>query len=130
MVLNEMTKPWGTASETYSFMKVNLIILLTFSSMLAALGQLFLKKGAHNNVTALDFFNSLVISGLFLYGVGTCIWVYALSQETLIGVYAFSTLSLVFVCIFGTIFLEEKLLPMDILGIILIISGLIFLNKP
>ena len=80
-------------------------------------------------MTASDFLNSLVISGLFLYGVGTCIWVYALSQETLIGVYAFSILSLVFVCIFGTVFLEEKLLPSDILGIILIIGGLVFLNK-
>ena len=36
-------------------MKFSLIILLTFSSMLAAMGQLFLKKGAHNNVTASDF---------------------------------------------------------------------------
>jgi drug/metabolite transporter (DMT)-like permease len=100
------------------------ILLLTFAAFAAAAGQLLFKVGATDSREFLDFINIAIFSGLFLYGVSTAIWIYALSSEMLVNVYAFTALTFALVYAGGVLFLGETLTPAAVAGILLVLSGL------
>ena len=105
-------------------MKINSVLLLTFAACSAAAGQLLFKVGATESQRLLDYINAPIFSGLILYGIGTAIWIYALSSEMLVNVYAFTALTFVLVYIGGIFLLNETISQVGALGILLVLSGL------
>jgi len=100
------------------------ILLLTVSSVSAAVGQLLLKKGADGRSEILDFVNAPLILGLAFYAGGVLIWIYALSVEKLVSVYAFTALTFVLVYLGGAFLLHEQISRPALVGIALILAGL------
>ena len=105
-------------------MTINSTILLSFSTVVAAAGQLLFKIGAAEAKQFTDFVNMPILFGLVLYGVGTAIWIYALSSEMLVNVYAFTALTFVLVYAGGLLLLGETISQAALIGVLLILLGL------
>ena len=105
-------------------MSLSSILLLTFAAFSAASGQLLFKIGANGKEQFIDFFNLQIFIGLILYGLGTIIWIYALSFEKLVNVYVFTALTFALVYLGGVIILGETLNYPGIAGVLLVLSGL------
>lgn len=106
-------------------MMINYIILFV-SSLLAAMGQVFLKLGANQNVYTMLFSIKLWI-GLILYAVGSALWIYVLSKVSLSKVYPFAALTFILVFIFSYFFLNEVISIAQVIGILCILVGFIVL---
>lgn len=104
---------------------MNYIILL-LSSILAALGQLFFKLGSIANPLSMIFSVKIWI-GLVLYGLGTLLWIYALSKEPLSRVYPFAAFTFVLVFFFSYLILHETISLMQIIGILIVLIGFLVL---
>lgn len=100
------------------------LLLLTLAAFSAASGQLLFKIGAKGCTSWLDFFNTPIFLGLFLYGVGTVLWIYALSFEKLVNVYAFTGLTFVLVYLGGVLLLNESMSIQAIIGVAAVMGGL------
>jgi drug/metabolite transporter (DMT)-like permease len=100
------------------------LILLTLAAFSAAAGQLLFKVGARDNVNWSDFFNVPIFLGLFFYGAGTVLWIYALSFEKLVNVYAFTALTFVLVYLGGVFLLSERISLQAGIGICAVLGGL------
>jgi drug/metabolite transporter (DMT)-like permease len=105
------------------------IILLTFAAFSAASGQLLFKIGARGREHWLDFANLPILLGLLFYGLGTIIWIYALSFEKLVNVYAFTALTFVLVYLGGVFIINERMSAAAIGGVMLILAGLYFITQ-
>jgi undecaprenyl phosphate-alpha-L-ara4N flippase subunit ArnE len=99
------------------------IIVLGFSSCLGAAGQIFFKLGASGAVSLFDFINFRVAMGLFCYGCGTFLWVWALSKVALNVAYSFTALT--FILVFGAsgFLLNEKVTVITMTGLLFIATG-------
>ncbi|WBW99205.1 EamA family transporter [Oceanirhabdus sp. W0125-5] len=97
-------------------------VLMVFSAFSASLGQLMWKLSRSE-------LNLLLISGLFLYGIGFITMTIAFKSDELSKLYPFMSLSYAFATIYSLLILKEPLSPSNILGIILIISGVILLGS-
>lgn len=104
---------------------MNYIILL-ISSIFAALGQIFLKLGANQNIYEMLLSIKLWI-GLTLYVVGSALWIYVLSKEPLSKVYPFAALTFILVFVFSYLFLNEMISMTQVLGILFILVGFVVL---
>lgn len=91
--------------------------LLTLSSISAAFGQIFLKKGSTNILSV------YMLVGLFLYFLGFVIWVYCLSKISLTVVYSFTLLTFLLVFLFSAFILNERINFMTYLGIAVVFIG-------
>ena len=105
-------------------MNYNVVLLLTLAAFSAATGQVLFKLGASGAQTLVDFFNPKIFTGLLFYGVGTAIWIYALSSELLVNVYAFTALTFVLVYLAGIFFLGEYINTAGLLGVAFVLGGL------
>ena len=105
------------------------VILLTLAAFSAAGGQLLFKVGARGREHWLEFINLPIISGLVLYGVGTLIWIYALSFEKLVNVYAFTALTFVLVYVGGVMIIGERISMVGAFGILLVLGGLYLITN-
>ena len=105
-------------------MKNSVLLLLIFSSISAAFGQLLLKIGTNNAANLYDFINKSILAGLSLYCVSTAIWIYALSLEKLVNVYVFTALTFALVYLGGVLFLKERLSLGASGGVIFVLIGL------
>lgn len=56
-------------------------LILAAASLAAAGGQVLFKVGAQHRTHFAAFINVPILLGLLLYGLGTALWIYALSQE-------------------------------------------------
>jgi hypothetical protein len=65
--------------------------------MFAAIGQVAFKLGAIGRESILDVVNGRVVLGLWCYGIGTAVWVFAFSKARLTVVYPFTALTFVLV---------------------------------
>jgi multidrug transporter EmrE-like cation transporter len=105
--------------------------------------QLCLKKGvltlgsinfSINNFLGLIpriFQNIWLLGGLFLYGISFILWLFVISKIKLNTAYPIATsLNFSLVVIFSWFFLKEQMLPIQILGIAVIIFGIFLLLKP
>jgi drug/metabolite transporter (DMT)-like permease len=101
-----------------------LAIVLVAASFLAAFGQILLRQGAAGRKELFEFANLTLASGLFLFAVGTCLWIYALSKAPLYVVYPFTMLTFILVSIASAFILEEKMQPLTIVGGVIICLGL------
>ena len=89
-------------------MAPGLVLALTLSAALAALGQIFLKLGASGSGSLLALVNPWVGLGLGAYAAGVLIWLYALGRAPLYVVYPFTLLTFVLVGIASIVFFNER----------------------
>lgn len=102
-------------------------LLLSAASLAAAGGQLLFRLGAQHKTTLWEFINAPILAGLLLYGIGTALWIYTLSQEKLLVVYAFTALTFALVYLGSVLILGETLTMRAIFGIAFVMSGLYLL---
>jgi drug/metabolite transporter (DMT)-like permease len=110
-------------------MERHVILLLSFSALTAACGQLLLKYGAQGREYLTGFINPYVLGGLLLYVTSTLIWIYVLSFEKLTNVYAFTALTFVLVYLGGVMLLGEKLSLAATAGVVAILFGLFLISQ-
>jgi drug/metabolite transporter (DMT)-like permease len=111
-----------------SKMSTLLTIYLLAGVLLAAVGQVLFKVGATGHSALADFVNLPIIGGLFCYGLGTVLWILALSKAPLTVVYPFTALTFVLVYAAGVLFLGETASMRSLLGIALILVGLFLVS--
>lgn len=109
-------------------MPLSSVLLCSVAALLAATGQLLFKVGAQGREGVLEFLNPSIAGGLLCYGLGTIVWVYALSFEKLVHVYAFTALTFALVYAGGVLLLGERLSSVGVAGIALILAGLYLLT--
>ena len=110
-------------------------VFLIISMLLAAFGQIILKKGVSsvnlsiNAVLILKaLFSPLIFLGLLLYACSAVTWLFALKSFPLTIAVPSLTLSYVLVFIYGSFFLKEATIPANYIGLLLIIFGVVLLN--
>ena len=110
-------------------MNFSSIAMLVFAAFSAATGQLLFRVGAQGRQNWIEFLNSHIFLGLFCYGVGTVIWIYALSFQQLLNVYAFTALTFVLVYLGGVILLGERISMGASMGVVLVMVGLYLITQ-
>lgn len=105
------------------------VMLLTLAAISAAGGQLLFRVGARGRVHWLEFMNLPLFAGLVLYVVGTVVWIYALSKESIVNVYAFTALTFVLVYLGGIFLMGEHLNAAGFAGIGLVLCGLYLITN-
>lgn len=108
-------------------MNINYVILL-FSAILAALGQVFLKLGSMGGSITTILFSSQIWLGLIFYVMGSVLWIYALSKEPLSKVYPFAALTFILIFFFSYFFFNENISLRQLLGLFFIFLGFIVLS--
>lgn len=112
-------------------MSLGIIIpMMVFATILGAFGSLLLKKGAENFELNLSSIlgNWKVILGLFLYVLASVIFIWLLKTSRLSFLYPFTALSYVWVSFLSIKFLKERLNLWKCAGIMLIITGIVFIT--
>ena len=104
-------------------------LFLLAAAVLAAVGQVLFKAGAHARVHWLEFINPAVIGGLGCYGLSTLLWIYALSKLPLRVVYPYTALTFVLVYIGAFLVFGEKPGVRGIAGVVLVLGGLFLINS-
>ena len=105
-------------------MAPGLALVLTLSSVLAALGQVLLKVGATGRVSLVMFVNPWVALGLASYAGGVLIWLYALAKAPLYLVYPFTLLTFVLVGAASIVIFGERPSALSAFGWATIMLGL------
>jgi len=112
-------------------------LVLFFNIFLGVAAQYSLKLGVLKidipfNLTNLPkiLFSPLVFLGFFLYGVSSILWIYILKNLPLSVAYPTLSIGYILVLFVSWKFLGESVGPINIVGVILIISGvgLLFLK--
>ncbi len=99
-------------------------LILIASTLCAALGQVLFKAGAHRAEDLLHFLNGWILIGLLAYGVGTLLWIYALSRMPLTAAYPFTVLTFALVYLAGVFLFGEPVTLRAMAGVVLILGGL------
>lgn len=114
-------------------------ILLTL--LFTVYGQLVLKwqmgrsgsmpEGGIDKVLFLlqQFFNPWIISGLFAAFLASLAWMAAMTRFELNYAYPFMSLAFVIVMLFSVLFLNESLTLQNVLGTVMVVSGLIVIAR-
>lgn len=97
---------------------------ILLAPVLAAAGQILLKIGASDGTRFRDFLNPSIGLGLVSYGLGTILWIVALSRLPLRIAYPFTALTFVLVYFAAVLLLGERFSIRGVAGTILILSGL------
>ncbi len=116
-------------------------IAAILSILLGSGGQYFLKLGV-NKISGklfspfiLKFFifellkNTNLLIGLFSYVISMVLWLYVLSQFELSKAYPLASLGYVVTMFLGISLLGEPFNLFKVIGLILIVSGVIFINQ-
>lgn len=101
------------------------MIIIGMFTVVAALGALFLKKGADKldrNILH-QLRNKNLLIGFFLYAAPTPIYIYCLRIANLSIVYAVTSLTYVWVTLFSMQFLKERVNRYKWLGVLCIVLG-------
>ena len=111
-----------------------LIILL--NTLLLVSGQFLWKIGMSNGSTSFDSLGAIVrvlispyiLSGLFLYGLATVLWLFILTKVPLSVAYPLQSVAYI-IAVFGAFFFfQEEITLWKILGVILIMAGVSFIG--
>jgi drug/metabolite transporter (DMT)-like permease len=100
------------------------VLVASISTILAALGQIALKMGAGQGSPMSVAWSLATWLGLACYGAGVVLWIIALSSAPLTVLYPFTALTFCIVYVASGIFFEEKVGPLGILGVLLVLTGL------
>ncbi len=98
-------------------------VLLIFSTLIGATGQLFFKIGLIHDSSEIKFIGYITL-GIAAYALSTVIYLYILSRMHLSWTYGFSGLSYIFATIFAAVFLHEYISSTRALGVICISIGI------
>ena len=111
--------------------KLSIILLVAFCALLGAVGQIFFKLASKDlNFEIISLLtNWKLFLGLFLYGIATIIFIFALKQGNLSILYPIIATSYVWVAIFSMIFLKEAFTDYKLFGVILIILAVGLITK-
>jgi len=109
---------------------MNSYLLILIAVLLAAGGQIFLKKGAVADTSILALLqNRFIWIGLFCYFFSAACWIISLTRLKLSLVYPFTFLTYVLVMAGAYFLLGEKVKMINlVVGSVLIVSGIIILN--
>lgn len=102
-------------------MKIYFILFL--SSICAAIGQIFLKKGSFSLINWYLFF------GLGLYFLGFGLWIYSLSKVNLTVVYAFTLWTFILVYLLSYVVLDESVSVLSFIGLGFVVLGFSLIVK-
>lgn len=120
---------------------MNSFLLVLFSVFMGATGQTILKMGANKLgsifISRQDIFPDLirivttpqVLIAFAFYAAGFLTWMKALTRENLSYVYPMVSLSYVLVLFYSYFLFKEPVTLNKFIGIIMIIGGVIFINK-
>lgn len=110
-------------------MRSAIYVPILAGTFLAALGQVLFKLGATGRISFEDFLNGWTVSGLVCYGMGTILWIFALSRAPLTLVYPFTALTFVLVYAAGVVLLGESTSAKALLGIGMVLTGLYLVSS-
>jgi drug/metabolite transporter (DMT)-like permease len=113
--------------------------LILFSVALTSIGQLFFKKGMmfldHSHQQAslwklmgYGLFNGYVLLGFLSFGAGAVLWLAVLAKEEVSYAYPLSSLGYIIVLIGSFFLFHENISPARIIGILLLIFGVFFIE--
>jgi drug/metabolite transporter (DMT)-like permease len=107
------------------------IIIMIICTFFTAFGQFFQKKGTENLILTFPgiFTNYFLFLGLFLYGIGAFLLIIALRFGDLNVLYPIISLTFIWVTILSSFYLSESISTNKILGIGVILTGVVFINK-
>jgi drug/metabolite transporter (DMT)-like permease len=115
-------------------------IALVGAVSFAAVGHLLIKYGlvhlAHNvtgqsTASKLIFYltNPIVFAGLAIYGVGTLMWVFAVSRKEISYLYPLTALNYGVIAMGGKLLFGEIISPARWMGIAVVVFGVILMQK-
>ncbi|QOL50926.1 EamA family transporter [Massilia litorea] len=113
----------------------SLILTMIFYSLGMAGGQLLFKLAAMHLAqrtpasSVISYLNVYLVSGLFLYGLLTMLWVWILRSVPLSKAYPFVALSFVFTPMLSKFVLGEQLSPGYFAGLALIAAGVVVIVR-
>jgi len=110
-----------------------IFILILIAVVVGVSGQLIIKKGVLTlggigsggllAFFAKAAFSPWIIAGIFLYVLGTGVWLILLTKVDVSYAYPMLSLGYVFVLFFSFVFLHEPLTALKLLGTLLIVIG-------
>lgn len=115
------------------------LLLILASVVLTSIGQLFFKKGMtildHSHQQAslwklmgYGLLNGYVLLGFLSFGAGAILWLAVLAKEEVSYAYPLSSLGYIIVLIGSFLLFHENISPARIIGILLLISGVFFIE--
>ncbi|NYE58458.1 EamA family transporter [Carboxydothermus ferrireducens] len=112
------------------------LLLAVICAFMIALGQIFWKLGMERmpftfTLTGLIkfFMNGYIISGIFMYVTETFLWFWLLAREQVSKIYPALSLSYIFVLVMARVFLKEKIVFTQVIGILLVVLGVSLIVK-
>jgi multidrug transporter EmrE-like cation transporter len=107
-------------------------IFAGFAILFTGISQTLLKMGANKSVSENNFLaaylNRHVITGYFLFLMVTIFVVYALREIPLKVFYSLTALNFLVVLLFSYFVLKENISKMQIVSVLIIISGVVIFN--
>jgi len=106
------------------------VMLVLTASVLGAFGALMLKKSSNaiSRNTMASLRNKALFIAVFLYGVSTIIFLFALKYGELSVLYPFAATTYVWVALLSIFFLKEKMNAFKWAGILAIIIGVVLIG--
>lgn len=117
------------------------VVFVLLSVFMSATGQVLLKIGANRLgslfVNRADISKDLikifstpeVLAGICFFVAGFLLWIKVLTREELSYTYPMTSISYVIIVLYSYLIFKETLTVNKVLGMILIISGVIFINR-
>lgn len=119
---------------------IKIILLVLFSEMLVAAGQILFKKSINTierySLRGAGFkirFLGEVISkpgiwgGLFFMVIGLVVWLFALAQGELSLVFSLGSIQYILILVLAHIYLNEKIDKVKLVGTLLVIAGIVLI---
>jgi drug/metabolite transporter (DMT)-like permease len=110
--------------------RLYLAIILTLICTLFTSSGTYLWKLGSNDINSVSsfIFNPYVIFGFLLYGIGSILLIFALSKGDLSILYPIISTGFIWAFLISVFFLKEEIYPLKIAGMLVIITGIIFLG--
>jgi uncharacterized membrane protein len=113
-----------------------LYLLLALNIILMSVGQIFFKKSSifiedhtYLNIVQKYFYNHWFLSGVFVFGIATFVWVKVLSLTKLSTIYPIQSICYVIVAVLAFFVFGEKITFINSLGILIIILGVLLISQ-
>ena len=105
------------------------ILMVISAAIVGSLAPILIKKASKDLKFNLEIFkNKYLFGGVFLYGIGTILFIPALKGGELSVLYPFVSVAYIWVSLFSVKFLGEKMNMYKWAGIALIIIGVSFIG--
>lgn len=111
-------------------------LLILLNTLILVSGQFLWKIGMTNRSVSFDSLGAIIrvmlspyiISGLFLYGMATVLWLFILTKVPLSVAYPIQSIAYI-IAVFGAyFFFQEEITIWKVIGVILIMAGVSFIG--